>query len=211
MKTEREYAVEIVSRPRGRVTNILELGAHHGHDTALLYDAALKPVKYVAVEADPRNIPLLEQRIYPRKVEVVHAAVWDRMGELDLHLSHGEGMGSSSVRPPLKHLEHFPDISFSGTMRVPALPLDSIALYYAITHVDLIWCDIQGAEKNMIEGAPMTLSRTAWLLTECDRIEMYEGQATRDELLDLLGPYWELVAEWPENANLLLRNRQCPA
>jgi FkbM family methyltransferase len=208
MKTEREYATEIVARPKGRGTVIMELGAHHGHDTALLYDAAIKPVKYIAVEADPRNIPTLEMRVQPRPIEILHAAIWDRMGEIDLHLSHGEGAGSSSLRAPLKHLEHFPDIKFSGHARVHALPLDSITLYYAINHVDLIWCDIQGAERNMIAGGRMTLARTSWLLTECDRIEMYEGQATRDELLDLLGPHWELVAEWPENANLLLRNRR---
>lgn len=208
MKTEREYATEIVSHPKGRGSVIVELGAHHGHDTAILYDAAAKPVTYIAVEADPRNIPVLEQRIYPRDVSIVHAAIWDRAGEVDLHLSHGEGTGSSSVRPPLKHLEHFPGIAFNGSARVPALPLDSITLLCELWHADLIWCDIQGAERNMIAGGRQTLARTSWLLTECDSIEMYAGQATRDELLDLLGPEWELVAEWPENANLLLRNRK---
>jgi FkbM family methyltransferase len=209
MKTEREYATEIVSRPR-RGATILELGAHHGHDTALLYDAAAKPVKYVAVEADPRNIPILEDRVKTRQVEIVHAAIWNSTGEVDLHLSHGEGIGSSSVRVPYKHFDHYPHISFSGSARVQSLPLDSISLYYQLVNIDLIWCDIQGAERDMIAGGKMTLARTSWLLTECDQVEMYEGQATRDELLKLLGTDWELVAEWPENANLLLRNRAIP-
>jgi 2-O-methyltransferase len=82
-----------------------------------------------------------------------------------------------------------------------------VTLLCEIAHVDLIWCDIQGAERNMIAGGRQTLARTSWLLTECYSIEMYEGQATRDELLHLLGSQWALVAEWPENANLLLRNR----
>jgi FkbM family methyltransferase len=207
MKTEREYATEIVSHPKGPGSVIVELGAHHGNDTALLYDAAAKPVTYIAVEADPRNIPIFEQRVYPRAVSILHAAIWDRAGEVDLYLSHGEGTGSSSVRPPLKHLEYFPDIAFNGSVRVRALPLDSITLLCEIAHVDLIWCDIQGAERNMIAGGRQTLARTSWLLTECYSIEMYEGQATRDELLHLLGSQWALVAEWPENANLLLRNR----
>lgn len=206
MKTERDYAVEIVSHV-SRGTTIIELGAHHGHDTALLYDAAGKPCQYIAVEADPRNLSVLEWRLGSRAVTILHAAVWDRLAMVDLHLSQGSATGSSSVRTPLHHLEHFPDIPFHGTSQVAAVPLDSIAATYGIEHVDLIWCDIQGAEKNMVAGGRKTLAQTSWLLTECDRIEMYEGQATRDELLDLLGSDWELVAEWPENANLLLRNR----
>jgi FkbM family methyltransferase len=207
MKSEREYATEIIANAPGPRVTVLELGAHHGNDTVLLYDAATKPITYVAVEADPRNVPLLERRIERRPVNILHAAIWHEDGQAVLHLSEGRGDGSSSVRKPLKHLDHFPDIAFVGTVPVPAVTLDWVAARYGIEQVDLIWCDIQGAERNMIAGGRETLARTRWLLTECDRIEMYEGQATRDELLKLL-PDWELIAEWPENANLLLRNRR---
>jgi FkbM family methyltransferase len=204
--TEREYATEIIANAPGPRVTVLELGAHHGNDTVLLYDAATKPVTYVAVEADPRNVPTLQQRIESRAVSILHAAVWDGSGEVPLHIAEGRGDGSSSVRKPLKHLEHFPDVYFQGPVRVPAMTLDAITATYALGPIDLIWCDIQGAERNMIAGGRETLARTRWLLTECDRIEMYEGQATRDELLEML-PDWELVAEWPDDANLLLRNR----
>lgn len=60
----------------------------------------------------------------------------------------------------------------------------------------------------MVAGGKQTLARTRWLLTECDRYEMYAGQATRDELLKILGDDWELIAEWPADANLLLKNRK---
>ena len=208
MKTEREWAKEIIARAAGSETTVIELGAHHGNDTVELYDAARSgPCRYVAVEADPRNVPVLRARIDPRPVEVLHAAVWDSCGLIPFHLCEGNANGSSSAREPLKHLEHFPTIPFRGIAQVPSLTLDAIADAYGIGQVDLIWSDIQGAERNMVAGGRRTLARTSWLLTECDRIEMYAGQATRDELLEILGPDWELVAEWPENANLLLRNR----
>jgi FkbM family methyltransferase len=207
MKTEREYATEIIANAPGPRVTVLELGAHHGNDTVLLYDAATKPITLVAVEADPRNVPILERRVEQRQVNILYAAVWSRASKVILHLAEGRGDGSSSVRKPLRHLEHFPDIRFSGAVEVAAMTLDGIAERYGIEQVDLIWCDIQGAERNMIAGGAKTLARTRWLLTECDRIEMYEGQATRDELLELL-PDWGLIAEWPENANLLLRNRR---
>lgn len=208
VKSEREWAVEIVAKadaPRA----IIELGAHHGNDTVELYDASAKPCRYVAVEADPRNVPVLSRRVFGRPIHVLHAAVWDDCGDIPFHLCEGNAHASSSARAPLKHLEHFPGVPFTSVVQVPALTLDAIADAYGIGHVTLIWSDIQGAEANMVAGGLQTLARTSWLLTECDRIEMYAGQATRDELLAILGPDWELVAEWPDNANLLLRNRLC--
>jgi FkbM family methyltransferase len=204
--TEREWAAEIVANAAAPAT-IIELGAHHGNDTVQLYDACVKPCRYVAVEADPRNVPVLCRRLLGRPVNVMHAAVWDDCGEIPFHLCEGNANGSSSARVPLKHLECFPSIPFQDIVQVPALTLDAISDAYGIQHCVLIWSDIQGAERNMVAGGKQTLKRTSWLLTECDRIEMYAGQATRDELLSILGAAWELVAEWPENANLLLRNR----
>lgn len=207
MKTERDYATAIIENAPGPRVTVIELGAHHGNDTVLLYDAAVKPVTYVAVEADPRNVPILQRRVEDRLISILHAAVWDGTGEVALHIGEGRGDGSSSARKPLEHLKYFPDIAFRDTIQVPAMTLDAISSTCALGKIDLIWCDIQGAERNMIAGGSETLGRTRWLLTECDRIEMYEGQATRDELLALL-PDWDLIAEWRENANLLLRNRK---
>jgi FkbM family methyltransferase len=204
--SERDWATEIAANGTAPAA-IIELGAHHGNDTVLMYDACAKPCQYIAVEADPRNVPVLRQRILGRSIHVVHAAVWDERGEIPFNLCEGNANGSSSARIPLKHLECFPHIPFKETVWVPALTLDAIAEAHGIGHVTLIWSDIQGAERNMVAGGRKTLARTSWLLTECDRIEMYEGQATRDELLKILGADWELVAEWPDNANLLLRNR----
>ena len=210
MKTEREWARDILlATTGGRGTAAIELGAHHGNDTVDLYDAAVKPCKYVAVEADPRNVPVLTRRVFGLPVTVLHAAVWSECGEIPFHLCERNANGSSSAREPLEHLKHFPGIPFRGVVNVPALTLDAIADAYQIDRVRLIWSDIQGAERDMIAGGARTLARTEWLLTECDRIEMYAGQATRDELLKILGPEWDLVAEWRENANLLLRNRAC--
>ena len=206
MKSERDWALEIVANAAIPAA-IIELGAHHGNDTAALYDACAKPCRYVAVEADPRNVPVLSRRLFGRPVHVLHAAVWDDCGEIPFHLCEGNANASSSARQPLKHLEHFPGVPFTEIVQVPALTLDAIADAYCIDRVALIWSDIQGAERNMVAGGRRTLARTSWLLTECDRIEMYAGQATRDELLQILGTDWELVAEWPDNANLLLRNR----
>lgn len=207
MTMEQQFATAIVANTTRETVTVIELGAHHGNDTVLLYDAAVRPwATYIAVEADPRNIPVLQQRIGERDIQVLHAAIWDEPGMITLHQSEGNHNGSSSVREPHLHLQYFPDIEFKSDIQVPALTLDAIATAYNVGLIDLIWCDIQGAERNMVAGGRKTLERTRWLLTECDRVEMYRGQATRNELIKILGLHWELVAEWPETANLLLRN-----
>lgn len=204
--TELDYARKIMRTACGPV--VLELGAHHGNDTIEIYDACRQKPLYVAIEADPRNIPTLVNRMEHRKVHVAHYAIADHCGTATLHLSSGPGAsGSSSIRPPKEHLRCFPETEFREVAEVPALTLDALADRYGIRQgADLIWSDLQGAERDMIAGGQDTLRKSLYLLCECDQVEMYEGQVTRDKLLELL-PGWELVAEWPANANVLLRNK----
>ena len=205
-KHELVWCREILAE-RQRPT-VIELGAHHGTDTSELYDACPGgPRLYVAVEADARNLPNLRLHMEKRtrNLAIVHAAIAVADGVVDLWVAEGaEATGSSSIRRPKKHLETWPAITFEMTVEVPAVTLDTLADTLGIGEVDLLWCDIQGAERDMIAGGQRTLARTRWLLAEADREEYYEGQALRDELPGLL-PDWELVAEWPEHANLLFR------
>ncbi len=43
--------------------------------------------------------------------------------------------------------------------------------------IDFIYCDIQGAEKQMIAGANESLKKTRYLYTEYSNSEDYENQA----------------------------------
>ena len=202
--TELEWAKKIVMAPH--CPTVLELGAHHGHDTVIIHDACRPRCTYIAVEADPRNVPILLNRIGNRRVSCAHYAIAADCGTMMLHLSDGPGAtGSSSIREPKEHLKHFPGTTFDKAVEVPCITLDALTAKYNVGPVDLIWCDIQGAERDMIAGGQETLRRTMYLLCECDRYEMYAGQATRDKIMELL-PDWWLVQEWPENANMLLRN-----
>lgn len=204
--TELDWARKIVQEVSVPAV-VLELGAHHGNDTVEIFDACPRPCSYVAVEADPRNVPILVNRVGPRNIRVAHYAITWHCGQTELHLSSGPGAtGSSSVREPKEHLRCFPTTTFQESVFVPAITLDALSYEYALSNIDLIWCDIQGAEIDMIRGGRATLAQTLYLLCECDREEMYEGQITRDDLLTAL-PGWEIVDEWPANANVLLRNK----
>lgn len=203
--TERETAISILLQcPRPVV---LELGAHCGADTEPLYDACLgRDTTYIAVEPDPRAFAQLMAGVGARKVVLIQAAIAAHVGTVALHLCGGDSVASSSIRAPKEHLACFPWIAFEQDIEVAALTLDELTARRGIGDVDLIWCDIQGAERDMIAGGARTLARTRHLILECDRIEMYEGQLLRSQILDAL-PDFELIEEWPDNANLYLRRR----
>lgn len=209
MKTELDWVREIVGKREYPV--VVELGAHHGTETVQIYDACRpRPEMYVAVEADPRAVLVLIRNVRGRRVNVVNAAIADHSGEIEFHLSEGRDQASGSIREPKDHLKYFPDVRFDQTVVVPCLALNQLGREFQVGPydptgkgcIDLIWCDIQGAERDMIAGGSVTLGWTRYLLAEADRCEMYEGQATRDELIKML-PGFRLIAEWPENANLL--------
>lgn len=204
--TELDYARQIVRE--ASAPTVLELGAHHGHETARIWAAMRGRGRYVAVEADPENFGILRQNLKHTGVELIHAAVVGEIppeGVLPFRRSRG-GSGSGSIRAPKEHLAHFPAITFGEVVEVPAVTLDALAA--SLDVVDLIWADLQGAERDMIFGGHRTLARTRWMVIEAERVEMYEGQATRDELLALLSG-WDVVEVWEQDANLLMRNTAC--
>jgi FkbM family methyltransferase len=139
-------------------------------------------------------------------VRLQRAAVSDRDGSAPFILS-AQGWGrdwtySSSLREPKHHLQRFP-VSFGPTIEVRTLTLDRYCAQEGIDGVDFIWADIQGAEAQMIRGARATLSRTRYLYTEYSDDELYEGQASLDEMLGLL-PEFRVLELWPDD--VLLEN-----
>jgi hypothetical protein len=101
-------------------------------------------------------------------------------------------------------LKHFPEVIFEESAQVPALSLDSLFTLSRIDHADLLWVDIQGAERDMIAGGQQALAKTRYMMIEAEpEVELYEGQALKPELIALL-PGWEVLKDfW---YNLLCRN-----
>jgi FkbM family methyltransferase len=179
----------------------LELGAHRGDDTSWL--AQIPDVFIHAFEPDPRNHQL------PRENVVLHReAIADRDGPGHLILSR-EGWGqewthSSSIKPPKNHLHYYP-VTFGEAVDVQLMALDTFYERQELGVIDFIWADIQGAEGEMVRGGRRALANTRYLYTEYSDDELYEDQATLQEILALL-PGFRVVELWPED--VLLENRR---
>lgn len=128
---------------------VLDCGAHVGVFTGKAL--ALGAAKVVAIEPNPTNIECLrrnfEQEIASGRVVVVPEAVWSSEGTLPLHL------GLSTSQDSLVRSVG------GGTLEIPATTIDRLVERLDLDKVDYIKMDIEGAEREALRGALMTLRR----------------------------------------------------
>ncbi|MGD9690551.1 MAG: FkbM family methyltransferase [Phycisphaerales bacterium] len=197
---------------------ILEIGAHYGQDTVEL--RRLFPgARLWAFEPDPRNVYRLRKHGIDAAATIVEAAIGDREGTMEMLLSSGtppkgdpmyrpnqpkEWSYSSSLKRPVKHLEHVPWVKFDQRARVAVTTLDAFAAREGLTAIDFIWADVQGAEDQMIAGGQRALAITSYLYTEYADEEIYEGQIGLGEIVRRLPGRWQVIEDYGDDA--LLRN-----
>lgn len=190
---------------------ILEVGANSGQTTAELL-RAMPRARIHAFEPDPRAIAKFRRNIRHPWVYLYECAVGARVGTVTFHQSAGAeelpdyGAGwdqSGSIRRPREHLEANPWVRFDRQIEVPITTLDAWAADRDIGEVDFIWADVQGAESDLVQGAARVLATTRYLFTEYSDREMYEGQATLDQLTKAL-PGFALLRRYEWDA--LFRN-----
>lgn len=196
---------------------VLEVGANRGMHTPMLL--RVFPEAHVhAFEPDPRACERFRDAIRDRRVTLHQMALGAANGRTEFHVSSGQPPPgvlpvpedyrkgwdqSGSLRKPKKHLELFPWCKFVRTISVEVRTLDAWARKHAPGTIDFIWADVQGAEGDLARGGAEALRRTRFLYTEYSDDELYEGQATLRQLLELL-PGFEVVRRYSDD--VLLRN-----
>lgn len=131
---------------------VIDCGAHVGVYTRYALNKGAGRV--IAIEPDPTNIACLERNfaseILAGKVTVVPVGVWNEESTLKLQLhSH------DSARSTFYH----PSGGEAGSIEVPVVPLDDIVSNLKLDRVDFIKMDIEGAERQALEGAEGTIRR----------------------------------------------------
>ena len=191
----RNPSLDLASIPKrlGRQpTMVLEIGANNGNDSVRLLEAFPSAALH-CFEPDPRAIALLEPRLSGTRARLHRSAVGATDGTLTFHQSSGAPPGeedaypegwhySGSIRVPKHHLIEFPWCRFDNEITVDCTTLDSWAEHNGIDHVDFVWADVQGAERDLIAGGRNTLARTRLLYTEYCNRELNEGQKVEFEV-----------------------------
>lgn len=198
----------LVGRPD---PTIVEIGCNDGTDTLAFLEAMPMATIY-CFEPDPRAILRFKQNLGSRfeRVSFSEIAISDRNGTIAFHMSGSgpvpaEGWDASgSIRAPKYHLLDHPNVTFGKIITVKTRTLDDWCAEHAVTNIDFLWMDVQGAEGDVIAGAMETLRRTRFLYTEYSNNELYEGQLPLRRLLALL-PSFKVLRRYP--CDVLLRNR----
>jgi FkbM family methyltransferase len=203
-----EEIAALIKKPN---PTILEIGCNDGSDT-LAFLRVMPQAKIYCFEPDPRAIGRFKKnlRSHLDKVRLFEIAVGDRTGQIDFHSSSGgdspDGWDQSgSIRRPKNHLIEHPWVRFEKTITVSTCRLDDWCAENGVKQVDFIWMDVQGAEGDVISGAPKILQETRFLYTEYSNNETYERQLSLKGLLAQL-PSFDVVARYP--GDVLLRNRK---
>jgi FkbM family methyltransferase len=203
---------QILSELRDPV--IFELGVYDGINTQhLVMSCEVGSPRYYAFEPDPRNIEKCLLHI-PETVNFYQAAIGNVTGKVPFHVSSPNPNGetaSSSISPFRDHVKVFDWCKEEAVIDVSSWRLDDFCEAYEVGHIDLIYMDIQGAERLMIEGAQKILQRTKYIFTEFEGLtretqgSLYEHSSSLEHILSML-PGWTAIEVLPGDA--LLKNNQ---
>lgn len=214
--TREPHPIDAILPTLAGISSIVEIGCHRMEDTAFLR-ATFPTATIVAFEPDPRNVAYIARKNLAEKLRVqfVDKAVSDRDGLHDLYQSTNnvrtrDWTRSSSIRRPRDFGDEanlaagiVPCVFKEQPVTVTSVRLDSF-FGFSRDIPDLIWCDAQGAEDMIIEGARETLRHVSFLFLEHNTNRCYESAPDIAKLQSML-PGWETLHVWPYDA--LLRNR----
>jgi FkbM family methyltransferase len=203
----------------GRIDNpyIMEAGTNDCEDTIEYFQIfkdptifGFEPVTLVYLQAW-NNIKLAGLE----KVMLVNKAIGNKNGKINFFVSDNNGLSSSSKIPDL-HLSIYPNVHFNNSEQVDCVRLDDYFIDARKSNqlVDLFHLDVQGNEKEVIEGGmDFFKNKVKFLYTEFSKVPLYDGAIGKYEILNLLNIFgdWEEVEtmwEWEYDGNVLLRNRK---
>jgi FkbM family methyltransferase len=162
---------------------VLDVGTFDAKDACTL-KTLFPDCTVIAFEACPDNWGRLEsRRAELGGIELVHAAVCDYDGEAVFHSNTdcgGPGMSGSMLAPTDALIQVHRHLAFSAPRPVAALRLDTFCQTRAITHVDLLHLDVQGAEAAVLRGLGVLRPRLIFL--EMNEGPHYVGAASSDAL-----------------------------
>lgn len=114
------------------------------------------------------------------------------------------GRYSGSIHEPLtmtyseKYGSRWPGTVFEEKITVECKRLDTFCEENNIEHIDFIWMDTQGAEREVLSGAKNMLPNIDYIYTEYYDEEMYKNCANLEEIQSILSGF-ELVSYWRFN------------
>lgn len=212
-----EHFIEIIKNIKS--PTIFEFGTCDGKHTNILcsiMENMNKDYSYHAFELDYRRIEDFWKNNNNRREKIFfnHAAIGNEDKLIKVNISGGhesreghfkqEFYGSSSIRKPKEVINSWPDMKFSE-FYVKGVTFDKYCQENNIKKIDFVWCDIQGAEKDLILGGIDSFKNVNYFYTEYSTVELYEGQLIgTEEMINMLPGDWKTIEKY--DSDILLKN-----
>jgi FkbM family methyltransferase len=167
---------------------VFDVGANIGQYAKLLRElgysgriVSFEPLSsaYSQLKAVSKKEPLWE--IAPQ------TAIGNQEGEITINIA-GNSQSSSALPMLDAHLESAPESAYSGSETVKLSRLDTIAKDYIKSETKSIFLkiDVQGLEKQVLEGATAILPLVKGIKLELSLVPLYEGQVLFKEMIDIV-------------------------
>ena len=114
-------------------------------------------------------------------------AIGNQEGEIIINIA-GNSQSSSALPMLDAHLESAPESAYSGSETVKLSRLDTLAKDYIKSETKSIFLkiDVQGLEKQVLEGATAILPLVKGIKLELSLVPLYEGQVLFQEMIDIV-------------------------
>ena len=180
---------------------IVEIGAHYGEDS-MRFMQVFKNISLHCFEPDPRNIKIFKKFINDERVKLHEIALSDSKGTAKFYQSYQE---YKEDKIPEKYdwmtLEEYNKINLNnsgasslkkGYDYILSRPIEVITdrfdTWYKennMGQIDLAWIDVQGSEREVIEGMAKEIRNIKYIWMEYGEC-FYEGAMNRRETLTLM-------------------------
>jgi len=186
---------------------IIEIGAHYGEDTEDIIDVFDSP-EVICFEPHPGNASFIRKHFKIEGEFGYYKGAKICLYEVALSETNGESVFNVLDTPlpdeqkvPEKYSwideEDYRQYNLNNTgscslkkgysdhktyeITVQTKRLDDVL---DVSHVDFIWIDVQGAEREVVNGGRNIFSKTAYVWTECGE-KCYDGAMSRQETISL--------------------------
>lgn len=161
------------------VNGVIHIGAHYGEEYPQ-YRELFGDIPIIMWEASPQNFVILNNKLKDEQnLILINKGVGPFECEVNLYKETANTGQSNSVLKPKGHTQQYPHIVFNETEKIKILPLDRWEPSSALNFINI---DIQGFELQAFMGAKKTLEHVDYIMTEVNRVELYENCAQIDEL-----------------------------
>lgn len=176
---------DIVKKYDMNITGVIHIGAHYAEEVPSYVKMGIKDI--ILFEPLKENFEVIKRNISHftyANIRKHQVALGNGNRTILMNLS-SNGLESSSILTPKRHLELYPSITFDRTEEVEMQKLDD----YNCKKYNFINMDVQGYELEVLKGAEETLNHIDYVYCEVNESEIYEGNAFIHQIDDYLSKY----------------------